>query len=166
MAHTDPLTGLPNRRAIEEWAKRQLRGAARHGYSLWVVHADLDGFKSVNDSYGHDAGDEVLKRFAAVLKANTRASDISGRMGGDEFLLVITHVEERHIQTTVERLREQVSSQRISFGGESISVTVSIGVCGFQGTEPPEFTKMVRQADKALYEAKRAGRNQVKIVSL
>src|SRR6266581_1171578 len=117
MAHTDPLTGLPNRRAIEEWANRQLRGAARHGYSLWAIHVDLDCFKSINDNYGHDAGDQVLKEFAAILKEYTRASDICGRMGGDEFLLVLTHVDQRHIQPTVERLREQFASKKFCFGG-------------------------------------------------
>jgi two-component system cell cycle response regulator len=163
MAHTDPLTSLPNRRAIEDWANRQLRGAARHGYSLWVVHTDLDCFKAVNDSHGHDAGDEVLKGFAAILKEHTRASDISGRMGGDEFLLVLTHVDEKHIRMTVERLRERFSSKKFTFGSEAISVTASFGICGFQGTKPPEFSKLVRQADKALYRAKRAGRNQIEI---
>jgi two-component system cell cycle response regulator len=163
MAHTDSLTGLPNRRALEDWAGRQLRGAARHGYSLWVVHADLDSFKSINDSHGHDAGDQVLKEFGAILKEYTRASDISGRMGGDEFLLVLTHVDEKHIRLTVERLREHLASKKFSFGGKSISVTASFGVCGFQGKEPLEFPKLVRQADKALYGAKRAGRNQIKI---
>jgi two-component system, cell cycle response regulator len=165
MAHTDSLTGLPNRRAIEDWAGRQLRGAARHGYSLWVVHADLDCFKGVNDSYGHDAGDQVLQKFAEILKENTRASDISGRMGGDEFLLVLTHVDEKHIRLTVERLRAQFASQKFSFGGEDASVTASFGVCGFQGKEPPEFSSLVRLADKALYGAKHAGRNQIKIES-
>jgi diguanylate cyclase (GGDEF)-like protein len=163
MAHTDSLTGLPNRRALEEWAGRQLRGAARHGYFLWVVHADLDSFKSINDNHGHDAGDQVLKEFGAILKEYTRASDISGRMGGDEFLLVLTHVDEKHIRLTVERLRGHLASKKFSFGGESVSVTASFGVCGFQGKEPLEFTKLVRQADKALYCAKRAGRNQIKI---
>lgn len=166
MAHTDPLTGLPNRRAIEEWANRQLQGAARHGYSLWVVHVDLDCFKNINDSYGHDAGDQVLRGIGVILKAHTRASDISGRMGGDEFLLVISHAEEKHIRPTVERLRDQIASQKFCFAGKNISVTASIGVCGFEGTEPPEFSKLVRQADKALYSAKRAGRNQIKIESL
>ena len=118
MAHTDPLTGLPNRRAIEEWSKRQLRGAARHGYPLWVVHTDLDGFKEVNDTYGHGAGDEVLKKFGEVLKALTRASDICGRIGGDEFLMVLTHVAEEHIPKTVERLRQQFGEQKFCFGGE------------------------------------------------
>lgn len=166
MAHTDPLTGLPNRRAIEEWAERQLRGAARHGYSLWAVHADLDSFKTINDSYGHEAGDQVLREFAAILKESTRASDISGRMGGDEFLLVLTHVEEDQIRLTVERLREKFASKKFSFGGESTSVTASFGVCGFHGKEPPEFSHLVRQADKALYAAKHAGRNQIKIETL
>jgi diguanylate cyclase (GGDEF)-like protein len=163
MAHTDSLTGLPNRRALEEWAGRQLRGAARHGYSLWVVHADLDSFKSINDNHGHDAGDQVLREFGAILKEYTRASDISGRMGGDEFLLVLTHVDEKHIRLTVERLRGHLASKYFSFGGQSISVTASFGVCGFQGKEPLEFSRLVRQADKALYCAKRAGRNQIKI---
>jgi two-component system cell cycle response regulator len=163
MAHTDSLTGLPNRRAIEEWANRQLRGAARHGYPLWVVHADLDSFKIINDSYGHEAGDQVLKEFATILKENIRASDISGRTGGDEFILVLTHVQEDQIQLTVERLRERFALKKFVFGGQSISVTASFGACGFQGKKPPEFSNLVRQADQALYCAKRAGRNQIKI---
>jgi len=163
MAHTDSLTGLPNRRAIEEWAGRQLRGAARHGYSLWVVHADLDSFKIINDSHGHAAGDEVLRGFATILKENTRASDISGRMGGDEFLVVLTHAQEDQIQLTVERLRARFALKKFTFGGESISVTASFGACGFQGKKPPELLDLVQRADKALYGAKRMGRNQIKI---
>jgi two-component system cell cycle response regulator len=165
MAHTDSLTGLPNRRAIEEWAERQLRGAARHGYPLWVVYADLDNFKAINDSHGHEAGDEVLKEFAVTLNQHTRASDMSGRIGGDEFILVMTHVEDGKIQLVVERLRERFVSTKFSFGGKSMAVTASFGVCGFQGKEPPEFSMLVQRADKALYCAKRAGRNQIKIES-
>jgi diguanylate cyclase (GGDEF)-like protein len=163
MANTDPLTGLPNRRAIEEWAGRQLRGAARHGFPVWVVHTDLDCFKDINDGYGHDAGDLVLRKFAEILKNFTRASDISGRMGGDEFLLVLTHVDEKNIQLTVGRLCNQLASEKFSFGSAIVSVTASFGIAGFQGQEPPEFSLLVRQADKALYRAKRAGRNQIKI---
>jgi two-component system chemotaxis response regulator CheY len=163
MAHTDPLTGLPNRRAIEEWAARQLRGAARHGFAVWVAHADLDNFKSINDSYGHDAGDQVLQKFGEVLRESTRASDISGRMGGDEFLLVMTHLDEKSTRLTVERLRGQFAALKFSFNGDTVSVTASFGIAGFQGTEPPEFSKLVRQADKALYTGKRAGRNQVTV---
>ncbi len=165
MALTDPLTGLPNRRALEAWASRQIRAAARHGFPLWVVHADLDSFKKINDTYGHEAGDVVLKKFAEILKKNTRASDMSGRMGGDEFLLVMTHVDEKNIQLAVDRFREQLASERFLFGGETAGVTVSFGVSGIQGKESSDFSMLVRQADQALYCAKRAGRNQVKIES-
>jgi len=166
MAHTDSLTGLPNRRAIEEWAARQLRGAARHGFAMWVANADLDNFKTINDNYGHDAGDRVLQKFADVLRESTRASDISGRMGGDEFLLVMTHLDEKNTRLTVERLRKQFAALKFSFGGDVVSLTASFGIAGFQGKEPPDFTKLVRQADKALYSGKRAGRNQVTVESL
>jgi two-component system, cell cycle response regulator len=166
MAHTDALTGLPNRRAIEAWAARQLRGAGRHGFPLWVVHADLDHFKAINDTYGHDAGDLVLKKFSEILRNNTRASDISGRMGGDEFLVVMTHVDDMNIQQVVERLRKQLASGKFLFGSASVTVTASFGVAGFQGKEPPDFSALVRQADQALYCVKRAGRNQIKIESL
>lgn len=165
MAHTDVLTGLPNRRALEDWAGRQLRGAARHGFPFWVVQADLDSFKNINDSYGHDAGDTVLKRFAEILKSNTRASDICGRMGGDEFLLVITHVEREHIQSTIERLREELASHEFAFGKEKASIRASFGIAGFHRNGAPSFGALVQQADKALYTAKRAGGNQVKIAT-
>jgi two-component system cell cycle response regulator len=90
LALTDDLTGLPNRRAIEQWATKQLSGAVRHNFPFWVIMADLDEFKSVNDTYGHNAGDTVLKTFADILKVNTRRCDICGRLGGDEFVLVLT----------------------------------------------------------------------------
>src|SRR6202521_3257708 len=111
MAHSDALAGLPNRRAIEEWAARQLRAAARHGFPYWVVLADLDSFKSINDTYGHVGGDAMLQKFADILKTVIRASDICGRLGGDEFLMVITHVEADAIFKTVERFREKLTAQ-------------------------------------------------------
>jgi diguanylate cyclase (GGDEF)-like protein len=125
---------LPNRRAIEEWA-------ARHGFAVWVAHADLDNFKSINDNYGHDAGDRVLQKFGEVLRESARASDISGRMGGDEFLLVMTHLDEKSTRLTVERLRNQFADLKFSFGGDIVSVTASFGIAGFQGKEPPDFSK-------------------------
>jgi two-component system cell cycle response regulator len=163
MAHTDPLTGLPNRRAIEDWAARQLRGAARHGFPYWVVLADLDSFKTINDTHGHEGGDLLLREFAEILKTVIRASDICGRLGGDEFLLVITHVEADAILHAVERFREKLQAQKIQIGGKDISITASFGVAGFHGKEVSDFATLVRRADKALYAAKNAGRNQVKI---
>ncbi len=162
-ARTDPLTRLPNRRAIEDWTGRQLRGAARHGYWLWVVLGDIDCFKTINDTFGHDAGDIVLKTFADILKKNTRASDISGRLGGDEFLLVITHVDPKQVEATVNRFREQFAALSFPFQGQSVSVTASFGVAGFHSKDAAEFSALVRKADQMLYEAKRAGRNLVRV---
>jgi two-component system, cell cycle response regulator len=162
-ARTDPLTELPNRRAIEEWASKQLRGAARHGYPLWVVLGDIDSFKAINDTFGHDAGDAVLKSFSDVLKKNTRASDCCGRLGGDEFLIVITHVEAENIEMTVNRFREQFAAFSFPFQGKSVRVTASFGVAGFPSNDLKEFNALVRKADEMLYDAKRAGRNLVRI---
>jgi diguanylate cyclase (GGDEF)-like protein len=162
-ARTDPLTGLPNRRAIEEWAQRQMRGAVRHGFPLWVVLGDIDRFKTINDTFGHDAGDIVLKTFADLLKKNTRASDICGRLGGDEFLLVLTHVESEHVEATLNRFREQFEALSFPLQGQSVRVTVSFGVTGIQTKELQEFGSLIRKADQMLYEAKRAGRNLIRV---
>jgi two-component system chemotaxis response regulator CheY len=162
MAHSDPLTGLPNRRAIEDWAARQLRGAARHGFPYWVVLADLDSFKSVNDTHGHAGGDLLLREFGDILKSFTRASDICGRLGGDEFLMVITHVEADGLYKTIERLREKLADYQFEIGNEKVSITASFGIAGFSGKDTLDFTTLVRRADKALYAAKRAGKNLVR----
>ena len=164
LALTDPLTGLPNRRAIEDWSARQLSGAARHGFSLWVVLMDLDHFKSVNDTYGHDAGDTVLKKFGEVLRANTRLSDICGRIGGEEFLLVLTHADEKSVLVVVERIRKHLAAERFIWNGSTVQVTASFGVAGFSGKQAPEFNQLVAQADAALYRAKDQGRNRVELV--
>jgi two-component system cell cycle response regulator len=160
-ARTDKLTGLPNRRAIEEWAVRQIRAAARHGFPVWVVLTDIDSFKSINDTYGHDAGDAVLQTFAELLKRNTRSSDICGRLGGDEFVWVIAHVNAVNIKLTIERFREQFAALSFPFVGQNVSTSASFGVAGLSSGEMPEFSMLLKQADKALYEAKRGGRNRV-----
>ncbi len=161
LALTDSLTGVPNRRAIEEWGARQLSGAARHGFPFWVVMADLDDFKRVNDSAGHEAGNAVLKRFAEILKSNSRRSDICGRIGGEEFLFVLTHAERSNVEVLIEHIRKQFGEEEFSFGGRSIKVTASFGVSGFRGKIAPEFSHLVHQADVALYKAKNRGRNRV-----
>jgi diguanylate cyclase (GGDEF)-like protein len=166
LALTDSLTGLPNRRAIEAWAERQLSGAARHGFPFWVVLIDLDRFKRVNDAYGHDAGDIVLKRFADILKANTRHSDISGRIGGEEFLQVLTHADEHNVLVVVERIRKQFEVERFTLNGKTVKVTASFGVAGFWGKTAPEFSKLVSQADAALYRSKDHGRNRIEVEPL
>jgi len=164
LALTDSLTCLPNRRAIDEWAPRQLSGAARHGFPFWVVMADLDNFKNVNDSSGHDAGDKVLKRFSEILKTNSRRSNICGRIGGEEFLFILTHADKENVVSVVERIRRQFEEQDFFFGDRVVKVTASFGISGFQGPAgslPPNFSALLSQADLALYTAKHHGRNRV-----
>lgn len=158
---TDPLTGLPNRRAIDLWAPRQLSAAARHQFPIWVVLADLDHFKSINDTHGHDAGDTVLRGFAEVLKANTRQSNFCARLGGEEFLVVLTHVEKENVKIPIERIRKQFETKKFTVAGHTFSVTASFGIAGFCGTVAPEFGDLMSRADAALYSAKRNGRNRI-----
>jgi len=166
LALTDALTGLPNRRAIETWAAGQLSGAARHKFSCWVVVADLDHFKQVNDTFGHDAGDAVLQRFSKILKANTRSSDLCGRLGGEEFLLVLTYAAKHDALAVVERIRTELDRTPFTFGGCTVRVTASFGLAGFEGHQKPSiFSKLQALADEALYAAKRAGRNRVELAA-
>jgi two-component system chemotaxis response regulator CheY len=166
LALTDALTGLPNRRAIEDWATRQLSGAARYGFSFWVALADLDHFKSVNDTYGHDAGDTVLKAFSEILKTNSRQSDICGRIGGEEFLLVLTHTTEENARMVIDRVRGELEATQFNFDGSSLKVTASFGLAGFAGTHAPDFNRLAAQADAALYSAKRQGRNRLELSAM
>ena len=161
MALTDSLTGLPNRRAIDFWASRELSAAVRHDFAIWVVMADLDHFKSINDTYGHDAGDSVLRSFAEILKSNTRSSNICGRLGGEEFLVVITHVEQQNAAIAIERIRKQFAAQKFTNGGRSFGATASFGIAGIRATARPDFNDLVSRADAALYAAKSQGRNRV-----
>jgi two-component system cell cycle response regulator len=165
LALTDSLTGLPNRRAVEEWAGHQLSAAARHHFSFWVVFADLDNFKSVNDRFGHHAGDTVLKQFAELLKQSSRRSDICARIGGEEFLFVLTHNTAEDARRVIERIRTQFCETQFQFGGETASVTASFGVAQFVKEDGQNFEGLVRRADAALFEAKRLGRNRVEFSS-
>jgi len=158
---TDPLTGLPNRRAIEAWANREISGANRHAFPFWIVMADLDHFKSVNDTHGHEAGDFVLKRFAELLKVNTRASNMCARLGGEEFVIALTHIDSTGVKTAIERIRSQLERETFNFGGELLRVTASFGIAGLQRDTPSNLERLLRDADAALYRAKENGRNRV-----
>lgn len=161
MALTDSLTGLPNRRALELWAGYEFRAAARHDFPLWVAMADIDHFKGINDKHGHDAGDAVLKGFADVLKANTRKSNICSRLGGEEFVVILTHVDSGQVAVAIERIRTRFQAMAFSFRDRMVSATVSFGVAGFRGSAPPELSMLLSRADAALYAAKRLGRNRI-----
>jgi len=157
---TDPLTTLANRRAFEQWANREFIGAVRHRFGFWLVMADLDKFKGINDNYGHAAGDEVLKRFAAVLRENTRASNICARLGGEEFLIGLSHVDGTGVSILIERLRSTFAGERFGFAPE-LRITASFGVAGLSDGEATDLNELLSLADAALYSAKQQGRNRV-----
>ena len=164
LALTDELTGLPNRRAIEAWAVKQIAGAVRHGFPVCVVMADLDRFKRINDNFGHEAGDTVLKKFARILKDNCRNSNMCGRVGGEEFLIVLTHSDIQEATIAVERIRERLAEEIFTFGVHEVIVTASFGIASVDG-ESKNFSQLVSHADGALYSAKRLGRNRIALAT-
>jgi two-component system, cell cycle response regulator len=161
LALTDPLTGLANRRAVEDWATRQLSGASRHNFAIWMVLCDLDNFKAVNDTFGHAAGDAVIRQFSGILRRNTRRSNICARVGGEEFMLILTHADHEAVNILVERIRTQCEETEFVSGDAKIRVTASFGTAGFHGSIPPTFEDLAKLADAALYVAKREGRNRM-----
>jgi diguanylate cyclase (GGDEF)-like protein len=158
LATTDMLTGLLNRRQIEQVMSDEMARAARTGSPLSVAVLDLDHFKRINDLYGHRMGDEVLRRFASLIKAELRALDHSGRWGGEEFLVLMPHVSADQALVALERIRHKLSELPMS-EHESLRVTLSAGLAVWQVGESLEL--VIDRADAALYEAKHAGRNRV-----
>jgi two-component system, cell cycle response regulator len=154
-ARTDPLTGLPNRRAVEEWASKQVAAATRHGYPIWVVLADLDSHKPVTDVFGRAAGDAMLQAFAEILKKHTRVSDMCGHLGGDQFILVVSHVEKDNIHIVVDRLREKLAARAFEFEGAAAPLIASFGIAVSDEQETLELPALLRKADVALLKTKR-----------
>jgi diguanylate cyclase (GGDEF)-like protein len=158
MSRTDALTGLYNRRHLVEQVRQLGSGSLRHGHSLSVVMLDIDYFKHVNDSVGHDGGDEVLREFARRLLASKRDEDVAGRWGGEEFLLVIPHSDSAGAMAVGERIRSSVAAEPFELADRQLQVTVSGGCATGIGDDTD---RLILQADAALYEAKAAGRNQI-----
>ena len=162
MAVTDALTGLHNRRYMTSQLQALIGRANHGGESVAVLLLDIDHFKGVNDLFGHDAGDEVLREFGVRLATNVRAVDLPCRMGGEEFVVVMPGTRLEDAQRIAERIRinVEVAPFRILGGQESLPVTVSIGVAATQGSdETPE--SLLKRADDGVYEAKSSGRNRV-----
>jgi diguanylate cyclase (GGDEF)-like protein len=159
-AMVDSLTGLANRRSLEESLRTELARATRFGDSVCVVLADLDDFKSVNDKYGHAAGDEVLKAFAAALRKTARESDVAGRWGGEEFALVLPGTDAAGGARLAERARTAIEEHQVEMpNGDFCAVTASFGVAAFP--ESHELGEILAAADSALYAAKGQGKNRV-----
>ncbi|MDR2164247.1 MAG: diguanylate cyclase [Zoogloeaceae bacterium] len=156
----DPMTGLNNRRFLEEYIDTLVANVRRKQATLTVLMLDLDHFKMVNDTYGHDAGDTLLKELAAVMKRNVRASDITIRYGGEEFLIVLQDTAGKEAEFVAETIRASVEKMRINYGGIVLQKTISIGMADFPG-DSDTFWQVVKYADIALYQAKETGRNRV-----
>ena len=160
-ARTDPLTGLWNRHHFGEQLQRTLNEADRYGSPVSLVLMDIDHFKKVNDTWGHEAGDAVLRQVARILQDGVRSVDICVRYGGEEIAMLLAQTDSEHAVEVAERLRARIAAQPLSHGGASIPVTASFGVATY-----PETVKVRDQlfpaSDKALYIAKHEGRNRVR----
>ncbi|MBN9038421.1 MAG: PleD family two-component system response regulator [Rhizobiales bacterium] len=162
MAVTDPLTGLHNRRYLDSHLETLFDRALARRRPLSLMITDIDRFKSINDSWGHDGGDQVLKEFAARLRRNVRGIDLACRFGGEEFVVVMPDTDGQIAERVAERIRAEIAGRPFPVGrdGKSIEVTVSVGVAAMLPAHD-RVADLLKRADTALYEAKSAGRNRV-----
>lgn len=159
-ATRDPLTGLFNRRALSERMQQQLESLDRKGHSFSLLMLDLDRFKRINDTYGHQLGDQVLETVAGILRDALRETDVAGRWGGEEFLVALPGSTSEDAGQVAERLRTRIRGTPVPLpGGDSLSVTTSIGLAVRESGE--SLDDLVRRVDEALYAAKAAGRDCV-----
>lgn len=161
LAITDPLTHIMNRRGITVALLDAMAQAERYDTALTVAMADIDHFKAINDTYGHETGDRVLAEVAAVLSEHLRMPDKVGRYGGEEFLIVLPHTTLVQGRKIAERVRAAVGSTRVQAGGKRLPLTVSLGLTQFRKGE--DLEQLLTRVDQALYDAKSAGRNRVGI---
>jgi len=162
MAMHDPLTGIANRRFVEINLAARLEELKRYGFSFTVVFADIDHFKSVNDTHGHMVGDRLLRMVSATLAHSLRSFDIIGRWGGEEFIILLVNVKQEDLFGLSDRLRRLVEKSALTLeGGEPLSVTISVGATIAQVGD--STGSLVERADKLMYESKRRGRNMVSV---
>lgn len=161
MASTDPLTGLYNRRFCFRRLEEELARSARGNTPLTLIYLDIDHFKPFNDTFGHAAGDKVLKAVAQTISGTLRKSDVFGRIGGEEFLILLPATTEEVGQLIAERLREKVAEREVEFDSHQLHCTISCGVYCCDINEGLNVDHAVHFADVALYQAKDRGRNRV-----
>lgn len=162
LAREDPLTRLPNRRSVIESGQQALALADRSGgASLTIIFMDVDGFKGVNDRMGHDAGDRLLREIAVQIRAHVRSTDIPGRMGGDEFVIVMPNLNAKSALDYAERLRSRLVAAMVANGWP---VTFSFGVAVRES--PASLETLLARADEAMYAVKAEGKNAIRLVSV
>jgi len=160
LATNDELTKVFNRRYAMTYLDKVFAELKRHHENFVVVLADIDHFKSINDRFGHPAGDEVLRRFSSVIKQQLREVDTVARFGGEEFLIMLPKTKELEAKAIIQRLCEMVAEQSFEFDQKTINVTASFGLAYYKVGDTVE--KLIERADMALYHAKNSGRNNVK----
>jgi diguanylate cyclase (GGDEF)-like protein len=164
MATTDGLTGLLNKRALIEAAIDKLRSAGRFKKPLSVLVCDIDHFKNVNDTHGHDFGDIVIRGFGDVLKRTKRDTDVVGRFGGEEFVVVCEQTDSEGAALLAERIRSELEAEAFHAPNGGVHVTCSVGVATFPGAGA-DWEALFKATDEALYASKRTGRNRVTVWS-
>jgi diguanylate cyclase (GGDEF)-like protein len=164
LAYSDPLTGLANRTSLMPALDQAVQRARRRNSKIAVVFLDLDGFKEINDVYGHDAGDALLIELAGRLRDNLRASDLVARLGGDEFLVVVEEVQDPQPVEIVANKLLMETVRPYTLPGAQASVTASIGISIFPD-DAADATALMKHADIAMYAAKQAGKNTWKFYS-
>jgi diguanylate cyclase (GGDEF)-like protein len=159
-AHLDYLTGICNRRAIEDLARRAIAAARRHGMPMAMMIVDIDHFKRINDAFGHECGDLALVESVRRLRDSLRAEDLVGRLGGEEFVAVMPNTDGVAALAAAERVRAAFADSPMHIGEHELQVTVTAGVAVLTA-EDAQFSHLLRRADRAMYAGKNAGRNQV-----
>lgn len=162
----DALTGLYNRWYVMEKIESEMNRSIRHGSPVSLIMLDIDHFKRVNDSFGHSAGDRVLRSVGQVLRDSCRVYDVAGRYGGEEFCIVLPETKVGSTTVVAERIRERLATSRFEVGVDSVVVTASIGIAGVDSAEVEgalSSSMLIDRADQALYSAKHHGRNRVEM---
>jgi diguanylate cyclase (GGDEF)-like protein len=160
LATTDGLTGVLNRRYFFERGQNELERSLRYGHELSMLILDIDHFKQVNDRFGHQAGDFVLGELAELADQSIRSTDLLGRYGGEEFIMILPEADLESAQAVAERLRQKIEKHKFVFDEQTIQITISIGVSSWTNPDT-ELDDLISRADRSLYAAKHAGRNRV-----
>lgn len=160
LAMTDPLTGLYNRRHFFERAEIEFERAKRQEYGISFLLMDIDGFKDINDKYGHDAGDAMMLYLSDILPGEVRTFDLVARYGGDEFVVMLVDSSEEQAYQIAERIREVIANTPVEFDFQAINIQLSLGIASYTD-EDEDLKTILRRADNALYQAKQHGKNRV-----
>jgi diguanylate cyclase (GGDEF)-like protein len=162
MAFTDGLTGLYNRRYLFEEFTRELSRANRNQTRFSIISMDLDNLKAINDRYGHNYGDLLIKSFGEIIKKISRKTDIGARMGGDEFVLLLPECDYLQADTIAQRILTDANSRKLAVKTDTVNISVSVGIAGYPA-HGDTIEDILNRADNAMYEAKKSGRNKIVI---